>query len=83
MTLGGGVNALALTSNRRCVSQRHCARIEAAVIARPRRCGEAGRDFFLEHQGQALIALRRAEPTEQERGADIIWQIGDDLDRVF
>ena len=43
--------------------------------------GEALGDLPLEHQGQAFVAARFVEPAQQQRGRDVVRQIGDDLAR--
>ena len=86
ITLGGGTKAERWTFIASFAVARHWASTDEPAIgaAAGRRDDPLG-DLPLEHQGQRLPPGRpglAAEPAHQQRGADIVGQVGDDMGRA-
>ena len=85
VTLGGGTNAERLTVIASRGRERHWAAIDKPAVGRASGLRDDPlRDFLLEHQGQRPPPRRpvAAEPFEQQRGADVVGQVGDDVRAV-
>ena len=80
--MGGGTKARGGRSNRIFGSAQPLHQHRQPAVGRAaRRRDEPLGDLALEHQGQAFVLADPVEPAQQQRGRDVVGQVGDDLAR--